>query len=589
VREAGTETRRESPAAVQERMTVHTLARSTSNGTTPMAATKGTSMRRITLATLAAAALTGAASLAAQSAAAPSGAVPAAWTRGATCYEVFIRSFHDSNGDGVGDIPGLIQKLDYINDGDPDSQDDLGAQCIWLMPLTESPSYHGYDVTDYYRVDREYGTNADFRRLMREAHRRGIYVLMDMVLNHSSSEHPFFLDAARNPDSRYRDWYLFSAQHPGVKNPWGSDNWHKSPYRDEYYFGLFWSGMPDLNVENPEVVAESKRVATFWLDSMGVDGFRLDAIKHLVEAGRGAQVEHLPGTHVFLRDYAAHLHRVKPDAYTVGEVWDSIGAILPYYPDQLTSHFMFQLSDDILESVKAGNTSRLYGGYLRLQDTLPPHRYSPFLRNHDQSRTMTVLGGDAGKAKLAAGLLLTLPGLPFIYYGEEIGIAGDKPDENLRTPMHWTSAPGAGFTTGTPWRAPQADWATLNVQAQQRDPSSLLSLHRRLIHLRAQSPALAEGELIPLRTSSNAVAAFLRRHDDQTVLVVANLGTTPLSGVTLSSEAGGLTEVGGGNSLFGGADPAPLTVGADGRIQGYTPFPTLAPQQIYVIDITNPC
>lgn len=538
-------------------------------------------MRRTVLASLGA--LLAGAPLAAQS-------QPAAWTRGATCYEVFVRSFQDSNGDGVGDINGLIQKLDYINDGDPDTQKDLGARCIWLMPISESPSYHGYDVVDYYNVDREYGTNDDFKRLMTEAHRRGIAVLVDMVLNHSSSDHPWFQEAAHDPNSPHRDWYLFSAQHPGVRNPWGSDNWHRSPYRDEYFFGLFWSGMPDLNVENPAVVAETRRIADHWINEMGVDGFRLDAIRHLVEGGRGAQVEHLPGTHVFLRGYAAHLASVKPDVYTVGEVWDSIGAIMPYYPDQLTSHFMFQLSDDVLAAANNGSARGLYGGYLRLQrEGLPAHRYSPFLRNHDQSRTMTVLGGDESKARVASALLLTLPGLPFVYYGEEIGIAGDKPDENIRTPMQWTGGAGAGFTTGTPWRAPQADYATRNVAAQDADPGSLLNLHRRLIHLRAQSPALAEGELIPLRTSSDAVAAFLRRADDQTLLVIVNLGATPLSGVTISSDAGALRgEHGPGNGLIG-PDPAPLTVGADGRIRDYVPFATLAPRELHLIDLTSPC
>ena len=538
-------------------------------------------MRRIPFALLGAALLAGAPA-AAQSQAAD-------WTRGATCYEVFVRSFHDSNGDGVGDIPGLIQNLDYINDGDPDSQRDLGASCIWLMPIAESPSYHGYDVVDYYNVDREYGTNDDFKRLMREAHRRGIHVLVDMVLNHSSSEHPWFLEAARDPNSPRRDWYLWSAQHPGVRNPWGSDNWHRSPHRDEFYFGLFWSGMPDLNVENPEVVAEHKRIATFWLNEMGVDGFRLDAIKHLVEGGQGAQVEHLPGTHVYLRDYAAHVASVKPDAYTVGEVWDSIGAIMPYYPDQLTSHFMFQLSDDVLTAARTGSAANLYRGYLRLQqEGLPPHRYAPFLRNHDQSRTMTVLEGDERKAKLAAALLLTLPGTPFLYYGEEIGIAGDKPDENLRTPMHWTST--GGFTTGTPWRAPQADWATRTVAAQDRDPNSLLSLHRRLIHLRKANSALGMGRLIPLTANNDAVAAFVRRDGDKAVLVVANLGATPLSGVTLSSDADALpVSDGPGNNLLGGPDAARVSVGADGRIQGYVPFRTLAPMSVHVLEFTSPC
>ncbi|HEU4452083.1 MAG TPA: alpha-amylase family glycosyl hydrolase [Longimicrobium sp.] len=542
-------------------------------------------MRRIALASLGAALAAGPAAAQTQPASTP----VAPWTRGATCYEVFVRSFQDSDGDGVGDINGLIQKLDYINDGDPRSQRDLGAQCIWLMPIAESPSYHGYDVVDYYAVDREYGTKDDFKRLMAEAHRRGIAVLIDMVLNHSSSEHPYFLDAARNPNSRYRDWYLFSAQHPGVKNPWGSDNWHKSPHGDEYYFGLFWSGMPDLNVENPEVVAEAKKVADYWINEMGVDGFRLDAIKHLVEAGRGAQVEHLPGTHVYLRDYAAHVQSVKPDLYTIGEVWDSIGAILPYYPDQLTSHFMFELSDAILESVKNGNTAKLYPGFLRLQDTLPPHRWSPFLRNHDQSRTMTVLGGDEARAKMASALLLTLPGMPFLYYGEEIGIAGDKPDENLRTPMHWNARPGAGFTSGTPWRAPQADFAARNVEAQDADPNSLLNLHRKLIHLRAQNPALGMGKLIPLTTSNPAVAAFVRQDEasGSTVLVIANLGTTPARGVTVSSDAG-LLRPGRGSviNIFGSRRAAQqLTVDADGRIVSYVPYPTLAPMEMQIISL----
>lgn len=524
--------------------------------------------------------------------AAPAAAQPAAaeWTRGGTCYEVFVRSFQDSDGDGVGDLNGLIQRLDYINDGDPQSQRDLGAPCIWLMPVAESPSYHGYDVVDYYAVDREYGTADDFKRLMTEAHRRGIHVLVDMVLNHSSSDHPWFQEALRDPDSPRRDWYLFSARHPGVKNPWGSDNWHRSPLRDEYFFGLFWHGMPDLNVENPEVVAETKRIADFWMDEMGVDGFRLDAVRHLVEGGRGAQVEHLPGTHVFLRDYAAHVASVKPDAYTVGEVWDSIGAIMPYYPDQLTSYFMFQLSDDLLNAANTGSAAGLFRNYLRLQEALPPHRYSPFLRNHDQSRTMTVLGGDAGKARMAAALLLTLPGLPFIYYGEEIGIAGDKPDENLRTPMHWTSGAGGGFTTGTPWRAPQADWATCTVVAQDADPASLLNVHRRLIHLRRQNSALAVGELIPLTASSDAVAAFVRRDGGRAVLVVANLGAAPLSGVALASGPGALPASGSGpgNNLLGGPDAAPLAVGADGRIGGYVPFPTLAPMQFHVVEFAAP-
>ena len=225
------------------------------------------------------------------------------WKRGAVCYEIFVRSFYDSDGDGVGDLNGLIQKLDYINDGDPDSQRDLGARCIWLMPVAQSPSYHGYDVTNYYRVERDYGTNEDFKRLVVEAHQRGIRVLVDLVLNHASSEHPFFKDALLNADSPYRDWFVWSATHPGVRNPWGGDNWHRSPVRDEYYYGIFWEGMPDLNYENPEVTEAMQEAARYWLEDMGVDGFRLDAIKHIVENGQMQETHRLrmSGCRVFIR------------------------------------------------------------------------------------------------------------------------------------------------------------------------------------------------------------------------------------------------------------------------------------------------
>jgi glycosidase len=510
------------------------------------------------------------------------------WKRGAVCYEVFVRSFYDSDGDGVGDLNGLIQKLDYINDGNPRAQRDLGARCIWLMPVAASPSYHGYDVTNYYQVNPEYGTNEDFKRLIAAAHRRGIRVLVDMVLNHSSNEHPFFKHAALYPDSPYRDWYLWSRTHPGVKNPWGGDNWHRSPVRDEYYYGFFWSGMPDLNVENRAVVEEMKKIATFWLEEMGVDGFRLDAIKHLVEADQGRRVEHLPGTHAFLREYAAHIRRVKPNAFTIGEVWDSIGAMLPYYPDQLDAHFAFELSDAVLEAVRTGSAMKLFPSYMRLQRELPADRWSPFLRNHDQTRTLTVLGGDVARAKLAAALLLTLPGLPFIYYGEEIGMTGDKPDPRLRTPMHWTRGPAAGFTTGVPWEPLQPDSMTANVEAQEGDPNSLLNLHRRLIHLRAENPALGAGELVPLAASSDAVAAYLRREEERVVLVVANLGAAAVSDVAISSEervlpAGRYVPA----NLLARPPAARLLVGSDGRIRGYVPVRSLGGREVYVFEVSR--
>ena len=514
------------------------------------------------------------------------GYTPPAWTTSATCYEIFVRSFFDGDGDGVGDLQGLIAKLDYVNDGDSATTRDLGAQCIWLMPIAASPSYHGYDVTDYYNVNREFGTNADFKRFVQEAHRRGIKVVIDMVLNHMSSEHPAFQSAALYPESPYRDWFLWLPRHPGIKNPWGGDNWHRSPYRDEFYYGFFWQGMPDLNVENPAVVEETKRIATFWLEEMQVDGFRLDAIRHLVEGDTGRIVTNMPGTHAYLRDYAAHVRRVKPDAYTIGEVWDTLEAMVAYYPDQLDSHFAFDVANAIIDAVRGDSAGGLLTHVVRMQRAIPDHRWSPFLRNHDQTRTMTELGGDVAKAKLAAALLFAMPGMPYVYYGEEIGMTGDKPDPRLRTPMHWRRGPAAGFTTGMPWIPLQPDSMTANVEAQDADPQSLLSYYRDLIRVRARHAALGGGDLTPLVASHRAVSAFVRREGTRAVLVVANLGGAPLSNVRLVAAAGVLPP--GRHvpvDLLGGGSAAALRVGGDGSVRNYVPLATLAPRRAYYFDL----
>ncbi|HET6765591.1 MAG TPA: alpha-amylase family glycosyl hydrolase, partial [Longimicrobiaceae bacterium] len=314
-------------------------------------------MRRIARAAFAAALAAGTLSpraAGAQVAAPAASAAPiAAWRNGGTCYEVFLRSFADSNGDGIGDINGLIGKLDYINDGNPRSERDLGASCIWLMPVAESPSYHGYDVADYYRVERDYGTNDDFKRLVAESHRRGIAILVDMVLNHASSQHPYFQEALRDTASPYRAWFRFASPKPAQMGPWGTEAWRRSPVRDEWYYGLFSPQMPDLNYATPAVREEAKKVATFWMREMGVDGFRLDAVPFLMEEGE--QMANSPGTHAMLAEYQAHVRSIKPDAFTVGEVWDSAGTMLTYYPDQLDSYFAFEASDSLLSAVANGH------------------------------------------------------------------------------------------------------------------------------------------------------------------------------------------------------------------------------------------
>jgi glycosidase len=505
--------------------------------------------------------------------------VAAAQTPGAVCYEVFVRSFYDSNGDGVGDLNGLIQKLDYI--------DKLGASCIWLMPVAASPSYHGYDVSDYYRVEPAYGTNDDFKRLVAKAHGHGIKVLVDMVLNHSSSEHPYFQAALHDTASPYRAWYRF-APSPLGKGPHGGDDWHRSPVRDEYYYGVFWSGMPDLNYLTPAVRDEAKKIATFWLRDMDVDGFRLDAVPYLVE--EGSCLMGCPGTHAFLHAYAAHIDSVKPGAYTVGEAWGNIDQMMPYYPDQLTSYFGFELADSLLSAVRTGSAAGLLTGFLRLQDTLPAYRWSPFLSNHDGTRAMTALGGDIARAKLAATLLLTLPGVPFIYYGEEIGMTGDKPDPRLRTPMQWSAHPGLGFTSGTAWESAQPDSLTTTVAAQDADAGSLLNLYRRLIHLRKKNAALATGRLVPLSATSPQVAAYLRRAGDHAVLVVANLGSAPISRVAIGSDARVLAPgTYAPRNLLGGPGGSTLVVGRDGGVRGYVPLPgSIGPRQSLILALDGP-
>jgi alpha-amylase len=518
-----------------------------------------------------------------------------AWTVGATCYELFVRSFKDSDGDGIGDLNGLISKLDYINDGNPRSTRSLGARCIWLMPVDESPSYHGYDVSDYYRVARALGTNDDFKRMVAAAHDRGIRVLVDLVLNHSSDQHPHFQEALRDSASPYRAWYRWSPTDPG-RGPWGSDIWHKSPLRDEYYYGIFSSHMPDLNYETPAVLEEAKHVAEYWLDSMHVDGFRLDAVSYLVEDGM--HLAHTAGTHRVLREWQAYVRGVKPDVFTVGEVTYPNDTVLTYYPDQLTSYFAFEVADSIIAAVRSGSAKGMLAPVMQLQRTVPNGRWSPFVRNHDQVRTRTELGGDIAKAKIAATLLLTMPGMPFVYYGEEIGMSGAKPDERLRTPMQWSSAHGDGFTTGTPWEQLQRDSLTTTVAAEERDAGSILALHRRLIHLRDRCAALAAGEIVPLETSSEAVAAYLRVGDNEAVLVIANLSDSTLSGVVVGEPVPLITihrgqmpplKVGrwSARDLLGREKPASLAIGGGGRMVGYAPLNTLSPKRAYVLALSR--
>jgi alpha-amylase len=476
------------------------------------------------------------------------------WARGAVFYEVFVRSFRDSDGDGKGDLRGLIEKLDYLNDGDPSTTTDLGVDALWLMPVFASPSYHGYDTIDYERINPDYGTNEDFARLVSEAHRRGIRIILDFVVNHTGSGHPWFVDSASSPSSAHRDWYVWSPADPGWTQPWGGNNptWHA--LNGSYFYGVFWGGMPDLNFRTPAVRREIERLARLWLDR-GADGFRLDAARHIVEDGGGQAQVDTPETHAYWREFASFVRTSKPEAVLVGENWTDTPIIASYFGrtaevaggDELPMNFDFPLADRIVSGVNAGEASGIAAKLAEIQATYPPGVIdAPFLTNHDQVRVATQVGSSPGKMRSAAAVLLTLPGAPFLYYGEEIGLQNGTTgnDEAKRTPMPWDGTAGGGFTAGMPWFpfAPGRDAA--NVSAQTTDPGSLLSRYRALIRARKSSAALLSGTLQLLTPASgpSRVLAFVRTQGAERVLVLHNLsdsvaaaGPYPLS-VTSAEE-----------------------------------------------------
>ncbi len=470
------------------------------------------------------------------------------WVRDAVFYEIFVRSFADSDGDGVGDLAGLGDRLDYLNDGDPTTDDDLGVTGIWLMPIFESPSYHGYDTVDYRQVDREYGTRQELARFLRRAHDRGIRVIVDFMINHTGAHHPWFVQSASGPTSARRDWYVWRADNPGWTQPWGGgQTWH--PKNGSWYYGIFWSGMPDLNFRNPQVRREAKRLAAWWLQR-GIDGFRLDAARHLIADGPGPGQNDTPETHDFWREFAAAVREQEPEALLVGENWADTATIAGYYGstdevrggDELPMNFNFPLAEAILRDLRAGRADAIPRTLERMATLYPAGVLDgTFLTNHDNRRLASQLGNDAGRLRLAASILLTLPGTPFLYYGEEVGLrnGAGAGDEAKRTPMPWNAEDGGGFTSGEPWHAFAPGRERDNVAAQEADAGSLLIRYRRLIRLRAGSRALRHGGLemldaetatiIPGGSSSRALLAFVRRAAGEGVLVAHNLSPLPAS------------------------------------------------------------
>ncbi|UOQ71495.1 alpha-amylase family glycosyl hydrolase [Hymenobacter cellulosilyticus] len=482
------------------------------------------------------------------------------WWNDAVFYEVFVRSFYDSNGDGQGDFAGLTQKLDYLNDGNPATTTDLGVTGIWLMPMMESPSYHGYDVTNYKATEPDYGTMAQFEAFLAAAHARGIKVIIDLVLNHTSSQHPWFQQSAGSATSSYRDWYRWSATSPGL-------GWYQR--NGSYYYGYFWSEMPDLNWRNPQMKAAMWDATRFWLKK-GVDGYRLDAVKFLVEDG--TTNENTPGTLNVLEEFHDSVRAVNPQAFTVGEAWSNTPAVVPYVLNQrLDACFEFDLSTAIISSLSAGNPAALRTQLELVDRSYPKLQYATFLSNHDQNRVMNAFGGDQARMKQAAALYLTMPGVPFLYYGEEIGMLGTGSDEDKRKPMQWTSGTNAGFSTGTPWRALNSNYTQFNVATQQADPTSLLNHYKQLIRLRNTHEVLRKGYVLPVAASATSVLSYARVYQQEATITVTNMGGATSSttlAVNVSTLPAGSYQV---TELLSGQSAGTVTLNAQGGVSNWTP------------------
>jgi alpha-amylase len=443
----------------------------------------------------------------------PGSTLSADWRHGVFA-QIFVRAYKDSDGDGVGDLQGLTQQLDYLQS--------LGIQGIWLMPITPSQDGdHGYAVTDYRAIERKYGTQADLTALLEAAHARGIGVILDYVMNHSAFQHPAFTNSRASTTNPFRDWYVWRTGAPSGWSIYGSNPWHDGG--TGAYFAGFWDQMPDFNLGNPAVVAWHHDNLRFWLNK-GVDGFRFDAVGNLVENGALAW-ENQPENYVLMNGvrqlvggyaqrYMVCEAPADPAGYASG---NACGAA-----------FAFGHNYNIVGAAR-GNTGAV--GAVANYHKTSAAGVATMVSNHDSfagQRLWDQVGGNTAQYKLAAATYLLQPGTPFIYYGEEIGMAGGASltgDPRLRTPMSWSRDAGkAGFTTGTPFRALSANVVTNNVADQEAAPGSILNFYKAMIALRNQYPAVAKGSY-EQAGASGAAMSFQRRLGNETVFVAINYGT----------------------------------------------------------------
>lgn len=436
-------------------------------------------------------------------------------------YEIFVYSFYDSDGDCIGDLQGVIEKLDYV--------EYMGFNGIWLMPIMPSPTYHKYDATDYCAIDETYGTMEDFEELVKECHDRGINVVIDLAINHSSSEHPWFtqaceylrgLEEGQEPDLAecpYVDYYHFSKEKE-------ASTYYAVSGTDWYYEGAFWSGMPDLNLQSEAVRKEIQEIAKFWIDK-GVDGFRMDAVRYYDRAGVEANNEVLNWLYT-------ECTKLNPDFYMVSEAFEPLGTIAQYYGSKTPSMFNFDAGQQTGMLFKAAKGYMAPGEYIdqllsydkRFSEQNPDYIDAPFLTNHDMGRVAEVCVNNETNMKMAAGLMMMMNGSPFVYYGEEIGMnsMSDK-DENKRLPMYWSDIVRAGTTDGPPNCNLSITSSFEAVDEQLKDGHSLLNYYRHAIRLRNENPEIARGEIKKIDAlCTDSYGVMTKTYEGSTIAIAIN-------------------------------------------------------------------
>jgi alpha-glucosidase len=482
-----------------------------------------------------------------------------AWWQRGVIYQIYPRSFMDSDGDGVGDLRGIASRLDHVVS--------VGVDAVWISPFYPSPMVDfGYDVTDHCAVDPLFGTLADFDHLLAEAHARGIRVILDFIPNHTSDRHPWFIESRSSRQSPKRGWYVWrdAGADGGVPTNWGAafggSTWEWDASTGQYYLHTFLREQPDLNWRNPEVVEAMLDVLRFWL-ARGVDGFRVDAVQNVVKDDQFRdnppnprwkegddpfeKLERVwsgdrPEVHRLIARMREVVEEMRPDGVVIGEIYNTVERMMPYYGEGgRGAHFPYNF-----QLIRLPWEARTIDAAVRRYEALLPPGAWPnwVLGNHDRPRIATRVGAE--QARVAAVLLFTLRGTPTLYYGDEIGMTNVPipPEREVdpwgrrvpgfgrdpeRTPMQWDGGPGAGFTTGDPWLPISPNASTVNVAAEDDDPTSMLNLHRRLIELRRREPALAVGSYAPVDARGDVLAYVREAADGARFLVALNLGASP--------------------------------------------------------------